>query len=152
MEYEKVIDVIDGLKVLLRNTQVHTYVMIEVDGRYAIELNADNWTELAKSIAAIEQEFYRRYNTRSGYPDIEYETLMVISNTLRVLLRNTNGDTAVMIEVDRKFCIALDSKKWINLKNSVAQIQQEFYKRFNYQYVKGIHPEEEKDSGAETAD
>lgn len=144
MEYEKILNFANGLRVLLRNTRLGTYVLLEVDKSYFIQLDVDKWTEFTKSIAAINHEFHRRFNTRSNYPEIEYEKILIVTNGLRVVLRNTSKDTVVMIEVDGRFIVALKADDWVNLKNNIGVIQQEFYKRFNYQYVEEIHPEEEE--------
>lgn len=153
MEREKVIILSDGLRVFVRNTQVRTQVLVEVDGRYLIRLDVDKWVEFTKSLAAICHEFHRRVDTTVGYPEIEYEKVLRITNGLRVLLRNNAQNTYVMIETDGQFVIALDTVKWMKLRNTVGVIEQEFYRRFNYQYVESIHPEEnELASEADRAD
>lgn len=141
MEREKVIILSDGLRVFVRNTQVRTQILVEVDGRYLVRLDADKWVEFTKSLAAIRHEFHRRVDTTVGYPEIEYEKVLRITNGLRVLLRNTAQNTYVMIETDGQFVIVLDTVKWLKLRNNIGAIEQEFYRRFNYQYVENIHPE-----------
>lgn len=57
-----------------------------------------------------------------------------------------------MVETDEKFVITLNVERWLKFSNNIGLIEQEFYKRFNYQYIESIHPEEEENSGAERAD
>lgn len=90
MEREKVIILSDGLRVFVRNTQVTTHVIIEVDGAYIVQLDVDKWVEFTKAAGTVCHEFHRRFDTTIGYPEIEYEKLLRITNGLRVLLRNTN--------------------------------------------------------------
>lgn len=134
MDKEKVIIISDGLRVLVRNTQVHTHVLVEVDGRYLVRLDVDKWVEFTKRLATICHEFHRRVDTTVGYPEIEYEKVLRITNGLRVLLRNTAQNTYVMIETDGRFVVTLDKVKYPpKLRNTIGVIEQEYYKRFNYQ-------------------
>lgn len=147
MERETVLILSEGLRVFVRNAQVNTHVLIEVDGAYIVQLDVDKWNEFVKAAGSICHEFHRRFDTPVGYPEIEYENVLRITNGLRILLRNTGQNTYVMIETDGTFIITLNAEKWMKLKTNIAVIEQEYYRRFNYQYIENIHPEEKELAG-----
>lgn len=124
MEYQKVIRIPDGLRVFVRNTKVNTVVLVEVDGAYIVRFDVDKWVEFTKSIATICHKFHRGFDAAVGYPEIEYEKILRITNGLRVLLRHTKTDTIVMIETDEKFVITLNVEKWMKCRSNRTRVLQ----------------------------
>jgi hypothetical protein len=60
MEGERFFYVKDNFKIVVRETQVNTYVLIESNG-VAIKLDADSWKKFKKWFSIIDTEFDLRY-------------------------------------------------------------------------------------------
>lgn len=68
MEFEKLLRITSTLRVLVRGSQLETYLAIESD-RQVVQMNVDKWTEFKKAIHEIDTEFMRRFNYQ--YPPSE---------------------------------------------------------------------------------
>lgn len=129
MEYETCFNITNKLRVFVRNFQLETYIVIKSNGAIVV-LDIDKWLEFKKNFFNIDKEFFKRFHHQFSLTD---ETGFNITNKLRVYVRESQLETYVVIESNGATAV-LDLDKWFEFKKDFFNIDQEFFKRFHYQY------------------
>jgi len=68
---------------------------------------------------------------------MEFQKTFIITHNLKVELKNVQLDTRILITAETssgKEQVFMDIDRWTEFKKAINDIDQEFYKRFNYQY------------------
>ena len=68
---------------------------------------------------------------------MEFHKEFIITNDMKVQFRNVQLDTKIVISVNLPTgteSVSMDVDKWTEFKKAINDVDQEFYKRFNYQY------------------
>lgn len=127
MDGERLFTITDSLRVLVRETGVETYVVIESDGA-SIFIDADKWKKLQSYFTVINTEFITRYEDE--FHLLNNERLISVTDRFRVLVRDAEEKTYVGLESNEK-SVMLNCNKWRKFRKYFPILCTEFKLRYD---------------------
>ena len=124
MEGERMFNITENFRVLLREVNRNTYVAFESNGQTFV-IYADTWEKLKPYLHEVDKEFIERCNFKE-----EKYRVFNIADDFEILIGEDKTNTHLVIKSGDQ-SIKLNADKWTKFKETFCTISSEFDKRFS---------------------
>lgn len=123
MESERLFNITESFRVLLREVNKKTYIAFESDGKSFV-IYADRWEKLKPYLHEIDKEFIERCDFKE-----EEKRVFPIASDLKIVVGDKENEAYVTIEL-ADISIKLNAERWVKFQEIFSAVSDEFQKRY----------------------